>query len=90
MSSCLKCSAGAASVFYDKYLWALFQMDLLPCGNTFMVLYLKYSCRFSAVQNPGIIFIIYRSFLSSSSTEYGIARLPQPVPMEMCVLRVPW
>ncbi len=32
----------------------------------------------------------YRSFLSSSSTEYGIARLPQPVPMEMCVLRVPW
>ena len=31
----------------------------------------------------------YRSFLSSSSTEYGIARLPQPVPMEMCVLRVP-
>ena len=32
----------------------------------------------------------HRSFLSSSSPEYGIARLPQPVPMEMCVLRVPW
>ena len=43
-------------------------------------------------RNVGNIFIIayYRSFLSSSSTEYGIARLPQPVPMEMCVLRVPW
>ena len=32
----------------------------------------------------------YLSFFSSSRTEYGIARLPQPVPMEMCVLRVPW
>ena len=43
-------------------------------------------------RKAGSIFIIayYRSFLSSSSTEYGIARLPQPVPMEMCVLRVPW
>ena len=43
-------------------------------------------------RKAGNIFIIayYRSFLSSSSTEYGIARLPQPVPMEMCVLRVPW
>lgn len=42
-------------------------------------------------RKAGNIFIIayYRSFLSSSSTEYGIARLPQPVPMEMCVLRVP-
>ncbi len=40
--------------------------------------------------NIFLFVIIYRSFLSSSRTEYGIARLPQPVPMEMCVLRVPW
>ena len=49
-------------------------------------------CSPLSFRKAGNIFIIayYRSFLSSSSTEYGIARLPQPVPMEMCVLRVPW
>ena len=49
-------------------------------------------CSPLSFRKAGNIFIIayYRSFLSSSRTEYGIARLPQPVPMEMCVLRVPW